>query len=146
MKEHKIINCIFRLQEGYNQNINRLLGYIEILDKLIIELDQILDIHQPILIGRGRVRLENYYFKFYKQIKLNGTDKWIFLRIPSDHLLNRINRDCLNEVTKPIFKQLIKTVDERNNLYKMLSLFNRNMNLLKEPESILSTKKLSSTP
>ncbi len=142
MKENKDTACTSRLRDGYGQNIVRLLDYINELDAVIIQLDKMLDIHQPIFIGRGRVRLENYYFRFFKQKKLKNTDKWIFLRIPSKNLFQRINHECLNEVTKPVFQHLKKLVDERNRLYKMLSMFNRSMNLVKEPKSTQLTNKL----
>lgn len=122
---------VAKLRLSFNENLSIMLNYINELDSLIIKLDQILDREQPIFIGRGRVRLESSYFRFFKQKKLKGTDKWIFLRIPSNDLLRRINRDCVNEVTRPIFLQLKKLADERNKRYKILSLFNRNMSKIK---------------
>jgi shikimate kinase len=135
-------SSVKRLREGFNENISLLLSYINELDTLIVNLDELLDKHQPIFIGRGRVRLESNYFRFFKQKKLANTDKWIFLRIPSTDLFKRINRDCVNEVTRPIFLQLKKLVEERNKLYKMLSLFNRNMNKVKSPKSLTGASKL----
>ena len=121
-----------QLKEKLFTRLNNVLSNISELDVLIESLDKQLDREQPLFIGRGRVRLEAGYYKFMKQIKLKNTDKWIFLRIPSDHLIKRINKDCINDITKPIFYKLIHLVAERNKLYKYVNSISFNVNKLKK--------------
>ncbi len=123
---------VIQLKEKLFTRLHSIISNINELDNLIETLDRQLDKKQPLFIGRGRVRLEAGYYKFTKQIKLKNTDKWIFLRIPSDHLIKRINKECINDVTKPIFNQLIRLVTERNKLYKYINGISFNVNKLKK--------------
>ncbi|MBY0380136.1 MAG: hypothetical protein K2P99_07040, partial [Burkholderiales bacterium] len=120
MEDNIDSKSVKQLKEKLFTRLHIVILNINELDSLIESLDKQLDKEQPLFIGRGRVRLEAGYYKFMKQIKLKNTDKWIFLRIPSDHLIKRINKDCINDITKPIFNKLIHLITERNKLYKYI--------------------------